>query len=50
MTENGIPAKTMLVNLGDEFIPHGSVEQLLKAYGLDAESIADKVSGMIKDV
>ena len=50
MTENGIPAKTMLINLRDEFIPHGSVDQLLRAYGLDAESIADKVSGMIKDV
>ena len=50
MTEEGIAAKTMLINLGDEFIPHGSVEQLLKAYGLDAESIADKVSVMIKDV
>jgi len=50
LTEEGVNAKTLLINLGDEFIPHGSVEQLLKAYGLDTESIADKVSVMVKDV
>ncbi len=50
LAEERVVAKTVLINLGDEFIPHGSVERLLKAYGLDAESIADKVSVMIKDV
>ena len=27
----------------DTFIPHGSKDQLMKKYGLDAESIADKI-------
>jgi len=29
----------ILRNTGDDFVPHGSVEQLKRAWGLDAESL-----------
>ena len=50
LNEGGIVAKAMLLNLGDEFIPHGSIGELLAACGLDSESIAEKVSEMMKGV
>lgn len=50
LTERGVKVKTLLINLGDEFVPHGSVDKLMEACGLDANSIADKLSMMIKDV
>lgn len=50
LNEGGIVAKAMLINLGDEFIPHGSIGELLAACGLDSESIAEKVSEMMKGV
>ena len=31
------------VDLGSDFVPHGSVEQLQKQYGLDAQSIAQMI-------
>ncbi len=37
----GIPAKIRLCNLGDGFVPHGSVGELLARYGLDGKSLAD---------
>ncbi len=48
ISANGIEAKTILINLGDRFVPHGSVNELLAKYGLDADSICDKVFGFIK--
>lgn len=50
LNEAGISAKALLINLGDEFIPHGSIAELLGEYGLDSEGIAEKVSEMMKDV
>ncbi|WP_130863713.1 1-deoxy-D-xylulose-5-phosphate synthase [Bacilliculturomica massiliensis] len=32
----------------DEFIPQGSVSDLMKQYGLDAESIAERVAGFVE--
>ncbi len=49
VVEKGINAKTMLINLGDEFITHGSVAELLDAYGFNADSIAKRISAMIND-
>ena len=34
------PQKALLLNLGDQFIPHGSPEELLDRYGLNAAHIA----------
>jgi len=34
------PQKTLLLNLGDQFIPHGSPAELLERYGLNAAHIA----------
>lgn len=50
LNANGISAKAMLLNFGDEFIPHGNINELLAAYGLNSESIAEKVSEMMKGV
>ena len=35
------------VDLGDDYVPHGSVEQLYKNYGLDAESLAQKMKEVL---
>ena len=37
-----IPASLTLVDLGEQFVPHGTVDQLRKVCGIDAESIAQK--------
>ena len=37
------PRSLTLINLGDRFIPHGSVDQLRRMCGIDAGSIAEKV-------
>ena len=37
-----IPASLTLVDLGEQFVPHGTVDQLRKLCGIDAESIAQK--------
>ncbi len=47
LMEMGCSAKTKLINLGMEFIPHGNVEQLYEKYGLNAENIAKKAGEMI---
>ncbi len=36
-------------NLGDQFIPHGSVRELYRTYGLDAQSIADYAAEVLKN-
>ena len=35
------------VDLGKEYVPHGSVAQLYKKYGLDAESLAEKMKEVL---
>ena len=35
------------VDLGKEYVPHGSVAQLYKKYGLDAESLAEKIKEVL---
>ncbi len=37
------------VDLGHEFVKHGSVEELYQKYGLDALSIAERVKGVLSD-
>ena len=37
---SGIVVPTRLINLGDRFVPHGSVGQLRQMLGLDAKSLA----------
>ncbi|MCL2368311.1 MAG: 1-deoxy-D-xylulose-5-phosphate synthase [Oscillospiraceae bacterium] len=36
------PKSAALLNLGDEFIPHGEVPELLARYGLDAQAIVGR--------
>ena len=48
LNEENIFAQTLLLNLGDGFVPHGSVDKLLEAYGLDAKGISVKVSEFVK--
>ena len=35
-------AKIAAVDLGDEYVTHGSVAQLYRKHGLDGESLADR--------
>jgi 1-deoxy-D-xylulose-5-phosphate synthase len=39
----GVYPKTRLINLGSRFIPQGSVKELFRLCGIDAESISDAV-------
>ena len=42
--EKGVYLKCFIpIAWPDEFIPHGSPEELYKAYGLDAESVAERI-------
>ncbi len=44
LQREGISVKAFLaVALPDEFIPHGSPEELLSKYGLDSESVSDAI-------
>ena len=38
-----------LKNLGGRFAPQGTVDQLYKAFGLDARSVADSVEEMLHE-
>ena len=39
--------KFVRVDLGKEYVPHGSVSQLYKKYGLDAASLAEKMKEVL---
>ncbi len=41
--EKGISAKVLPISIPDEYVEHGSVEQLKKEIGIDAQSIADRI-------
>ena len=45
--EGTLPPKAGLMNLGDRFIPHGTVGELLTRAGLDSESIARRAASML---
>lgn len=48
--EAGLPRfKARLLNLGDGIVPQGTVEQLLRLKGLDADSMAAAARELIKD-
>ena len=40
------PQKSLLLNLGDQFIPHGSPAELLERYGLNAAHIAQSAHAL----
>ena len=39
----GVCVRSELINLGDSFVPHGGVDELLHEYGLDAQGIYGSV-------
>ena len=43
------PRCLTLKNLGGRFAPQGTVDQLYKAFGLDARSVADSVEEMLHE-
>ena len=45
----GIVVPTALVNIGDRFVPHGSVAELCQMLGLDARSLADKAREVLHE-
>lgn len=47
VSRENLDAKCMIMSLPDKFIEHGSVDELLKIYGLDPETIASKISEAI---
>lgn len=44
----GYPCRLAVVGLPDKFVTHGSVAQLKKLSGIDPQSIADAIAGVIK--
>ncbi|MDD6189662.1 MAG: 1-deoxy-D-xylulose-5-phosphate synthase [Clostridiales bacterium] len=48
LAQDNITAEALLINLGDGFVPHGSVDKLLEACGLGAKGIADKLSAWLQ--
>lgn len=45
----GIAASTRLLNIGDRFVPHGSVDTLQRMLGLDAQSIAQRAREVLHE-
>ena len=43
------PRCLTLKNLGGRFAPQGTVDQLYRAFGLDARSVADSVEEMLHE-
>ena len=43
LLQNGKPVRIKLCNLGERFIPQGTVQQLYSAYNLDVDSLCDTV-------
>ena len=49
LMERGIPVgKLILKNLGDKFIPHGGIKELMAMSGLDAESLSDDIASAFR--
>ncbi len=49
LAERGVHARILLRSTGSRFLPHGSVPDLLKMCGLDADSLADAVCGAVPE-
>ena len=47
ISQESIPARTLLLGLPDEVIPHGSRELIYRKYGLDPHSIKNRILGFI---
>lgn len=45
--EENLPLRVVPVTAGDVFLAHGSREELLRKCGLDAESITDRIRGLM---
>ena len=45
--EENLPLRVVPVTAGDAFLAHGSREELLRKCGLDAESITDRIRGLM---
>lgn len=43
-----IDAKCATINLGETYVPHGSIAELYRCYGLDAEGISRKVQEVLR--
>lgn len=49
LAENGLfPERLINVSIKDSFVEHGSPEELYKRYGMDAESIAEKIGKQLE--
>ncbi len=48
LAEAGVDAETRLINLGNRFIPHGSVRRLMQEYHIDAAAIADAIGEVVR--
>ena len=49
LMENGVFAKAKLLNAGDDFVTHGSVDKLRSLCGIDAKSIVDAAERMCEN-
>ena len=47
--ESGIDVPVLPVAIPDAFVPQGTVPQLLKALGMDAESVAGRIRAKLDD-
>lgn len=43
MVENGYPVQVQRIGIPDEFIPHGTIPELYKLCGMDADSIYEQI-------
>ena len=49
MREGTMPRSFTMLNLGDQFIPHGTVPQLRRLCGIDGESITKKALEVLRN-
>ncbi len=49
LVSDGLYVKCAARNLGDSFVTHGSRDELLRERGLDAQSLADWIMGVLQD-
>jgi 1-deoxy-D-xylulose-5-phosphate synthase len=49
LAERGVcPKRVLLLNTGDSFIPHGTIAELRRELGLDAEAIAERIAAALR--
>ena len=49
MADNGYTPRVKRIGIADSFIEHGSIPELYKLCGLDAESIAEEIRKLMND-